>query len=837
MVNRPAGRTASALMILVSLLTVSAQAAISSTSGQVRVIARPADVRFNVLQDNGNIRAFPESQDVRLTSPLAVDFTQAKTYTYPTKVPPSPIPTIPANTWVSSYFFHADGSQRSTTVISLTGSVTFDSDVLGIVVSPLNLRNSDFLGSNLSPPTVYPTTNKYRGAEFDQKTKTDTVTLSADRRTVTVNLKFANSSTAPGDQVRVITTGTPDTTPPDTIMDANPSDPSASKSGFFRFHSTDPAGGSFRCWLDGVERTGCTSPYALTVPNDGTHTFAVAAVDHFGNEDMSPATYTWTVDSTAPETTITDPPTGTLYSSSLSIGFISSEVGSTFLCSRDGGEPFGCTSPELLEDLDDGPHTFTVAARDPSGNEDKTPATVTWTVDTTPSQIYTVNLTTDASSDGCTVLPPDGNGCTLREAIGAANGHSGFDAIKFDLPATPAVLVPNTPLPTITGPALVDGWSQDNPGGANAPTVELDGSVVRTLPFANPAGLSLLDNSTVRGLFIHDFTGQIAGGSRTTVLGNHLGFHSTPVDGSCGVCVGNYSVVGGRGVANRNVASGNGTGIGVAEAASVVGNYAGTDPSGTIAVPNGVGVSARPGSLIAGNVLSGNTLRGATTSHSDDLTPLLKPILIVGNRIGVAATGDDPLPNGQDGIFVDGPTIIGNTSFATGTHNVIAYNGRDGIRGFQPFGAATIGTNVMHSNGALGIEVYGLPDNFGLGVNENDAADPDTGEDSTFQNYPVISSVKYEAATKTLTIKAELHSSHDRNYRVQFFDNTSCDPSGHGEGADWWSSAILVKTNAVGFADITWTTTKQSPVNVVTAVATDLVTRETSEFSACMAAS
>jgi hypothetical protein len=57
---------------------------------------------------------------------------------------------------------------------------------------------------------------------------------------------------------------------------------------------------AFKCSLDGSVPAVCTSPKNYTGLGDGPHTFSVFAIDEVGNEDPTPATHTWTVDTTAP---------------------------------------------------------------------------------------------------------------------------------------------------------------------------------------------------------------------------------------------------------------------------------------------------------------------------------------------------------------------------------------------------------------------------------------------------------------------------------------------------------------------------------------------------------
>lgn len=97
---------------------------------------------------------------------------------------------------------------------------------------------------------------------------------------------------------------------------------------------------------------------------------------------------------TAPDTTITGGPSGTVNTGAASFTFTSTVQGSTFACSLDGAAASACTSPTAYSGLADGAHTFTVAAT-ANGLTDATPATQSWTVDTTPP---TVTGTTPANS-------------------------------------------------------------------------------------------------------------------------------------------------------------------------------------------------------------------------------------------------------------------------------------------------------------------------------------------------------------------------------------------------------------------------------------------------------
>jgi large repetitive protein len=112
---------------------------------------------------------------------------------------------------------------------------------------------------------------------------------------------------------------------------------------------------------------------------DGTHTFRVRAIDAAGNLDATHASDTWTVDATAPETTIASGPAATTTETTATFAFTASET-ATFACGLDGGALAPCSSPMTYTALAVGAHRFTVRATDAVGNIDATPATYDWTI-------------------------------------------------------------------------------------------------------------------------------------------------------------------------------------------------------------------------------------------------------------------------------------------------------------------------------------------------------------------------------------------------------------------------------------------------------------------------
>ena len=177
-------------------------------------------------------------------------------------------------------------------------------------------------------------------------------------------------------------TWTIDTAGPETTITSGPTGTTTQTSATLAFTSND-GGATYECRLDGAAFAPCTSPLNLAGLTSATHVFDVRAIDNAGNPDPTPASRTWTVDTTPPETTITGSPPNPTNATSASFSFISSDAGSTFECKLDGGAFAACTSPKSYSGLSNGSHTFSVRATDTVGHVDASPATFTWTIDRT----------------------------------------------------------------------------------------------------------------------------------------------------------------------------------------------------------------------------------------------------------------------------------------------------------------------------------------------------------------------------------------------------------------------------------------------------------------------
>ncbi len=298
--------------------------------------------------------------------------------------------------------------------------------------------------------------------------------------------------------------------------------------------------------------------------------------------------------------------------------------------------------------------------------------------------------------------------------------------------------------------------------------------------------------------------GNIIGldGPGTSIVGN--GFHGIDLNGTLTANIG--SAAAGAG----NLVSGNSdVGIlleGNASTINIIGNFVGTDISGTIAEGNlAEGIELNPASavVISGNVVSGNGFDGIATYFSSNSQ-------IYGNTIGRNAANTTDLGNLLSGVFIcDGSSNITVGSVALGG-NVISANGDTGLTITKTANGITAAANSIFNNAKLGID---LNDD---GVSPNDAQDPDSGP-NTMQNSPVITGVAVSVSSGTL-VQGTFNSTPSTSFTLHFYSNNAADPSGFGEGETYFGS-MPATTDASGNTTFSFTSPTMA-AGFVTATAT-----------------
>lgn len=148
-------------------------------------------------------------------------------------------------------------------------------------------------------------------------------------------------------------------------------------------------------YLDGrLVNTDTTASYACVIDTasyaDGQHTIEARAYDPAGNSASASVSVIFAnvaellplpaPDTTAPDTSISSGPSGSVTSTSATFEFSSTEAGSTFECKLDAGSWASCSSPKAYSGLAVGSHSFEVRAKDAAGNTDATPASRSWTI-------------------------------------------------------------------------------------------------------------------------------------------------------------------------------------------------------------------------------------------------------------------------------------------------------------------------------------------------------------------------------------------------------------------------------------------------------------------------
>lgn len=180
-----------------------------------------------------------------------------------------------------------------------------------------------------------------------------------------------------------------DFTAPRVLINSAPSVISNQMAGSFTFSGTDNFATTlvFECRVDGAAYANCTSPYNFSL-NQGSHVFDVRAKDPAGNTSTV-ATYSWTIDLSAPTVRIISGPNAFSNSTSAQFTFDGIDDGvaiTRFDCKMDSGAFTNCSSPYSHSALANGSHTFQVRGYDSAGNA-SAPATYSWFIDTRAPQV------------------------------------------------------------------------------------------------------------------------------------------------------------------------------------------------------------------------------------------------------------------------------------------------------------------------------------------------------------------------------------------------------------------------------------------------------------------
>lgn len=249
----------------------------------------------------------------------------------------------------------------------------------------------------------------------------------ADGTTINVQVRATDLAGRSATFSRVVTVdlgpGDPGFERPDTVIVSGPPETTTSQAATFEIDGVAGSNEivSSTCRLDGGASAPCPESWTVDELSSGDHRVEIAAVDSSGHEDLSPATWEWTVTPTGPEVDLLDAPVDPTPDRTATFAFWS-EPGATFECRLDGAEFEPCTSPTTEVGVADGQHRFEVRAT-VSGTTGTATSLVWSIVDIAPvAQHQHVVYGNDAEGTPIVLSATDADPVTYRIVDGPVHG-------------------------------------------------------------------------------------------------------------------------------------------------------------------------------------------------------------------------------------------------------------------------------------------------------------------------------------------------------------------------------------------------------------------------------
>ncbi len=253
----------------------------------------------------------------------------------------------------------------------------------------------------------------------------------------------------------------------------------------------------------------------------------------------------------------------------------------------------------------------------------------------------------------------DAGAGSLRDSIATANASSGPDIIEFAIGSGTTTIYLTTDLPTSTEELVIDGWTQ--PGWSNFPII----SIRPTISATRALGCSA--KCTIQGIGGYGnsahFFQMDAGSDNSVIKGNWIGVNTTTAvfAFSNGIYINAPNVtIGGTGSFDRNVINGSTASLTLtvnANNASVIGNYIGTNATGTVGSSGSLFINGANDVVIGGttnaerNIFGSNATMVVARYGADNLK-------VYGNYFGFRPDGTMRIANTLRSISVASSTNI-----------------------------------------------------------------------------------------------------------------------------------------------------------------------------------